>query len=89
MVCKPDLTLRHMSNRKLCMIYILIYICIYVFVFVRSLFTQDIFFANVGEIFGRIKCMPRRYWVSKFTSQRVYDDPTKNKKTLEQKNEVI
>ena len=33
--------------------------------------------------------MPHRYWVNKFTGERVYEDPTKNKRSLEQKNQVI
>ena len=84
LICKPDLTLRH-TNRKLCMIYISIYIC-----FAWDLCSHKIFHcANVGEIFWRIRLMPHRYWVNKFTGERVYEDPTKNKRSLEQKNQVI
>ena len=34
------------------------------------------------------KIVSCRYWVNKFSGERVYEDPTKDKKSLEQKNQA-
>ena len=62
------------------------YICVLLEIFVHS---RYFILQMLVKSLVKSKCMPRRYWVNKFTGERVYEDPTKNKRSLEQKNQVI